>query len=487
MKRILFMRSFLVMLGLFASSDALFGAARSAASMPDNGIQKTTEETKDAFDVIVVGAGVAGLACAKKLKENDKNCKVLVLEGNNRIGGRIWTDRSLGEKIPVDLGAGWIHGPDGNPITDIAKNVGLAQWFNHTFTRGSSMFDVRGNSESRTRLWDLGKELKQYASDLFEEDEKVGDQSVQAIVDQFVRVRNLTQDDALLINNWVRWVIESDYAATASKLSLSQPLTDLGGKEDSPFQGDDVLLTEYDRIIDYLATGLDIRLNEKVTEIAYDLDGVTVSSASGKKITAQYVVCTVPLGVLKHGDITFTPDLPTSKKNAINRLQMGILDKIVLEFPTKFWPHSLSYVTETQGQASNFFDYSHYVPKPILIGFIAGDAAQELEDKKDEEIIHGVMTTLRSTQDWKTIPMPDPEKYLITRWGKNPFSYGSYSFVPVGGSREDYKVMAEPVAGKIFFAGEATNYNHPATVHGAYLSGIREADRIIKPVGAVAV
>jgi monoamine oxidase len=74
--------------------------------------------------------------------------------------------------------------------------------------------------------------------------------------------------------------------------------------------------------------------------------------------------------------------------------------------------------------------------------------------------------------------IPDPEAWLITRWGHDPFAYGSYSYAPVGASIEDYEAMAEPVENRLFFAGEATYPEHSATVHGAFLSGMREAKRI---------
>jgi monoamine oxidase len=105
-----------------------------------------------------------------------------------------------------------------------------------------------------------------------------------------------------------------------------------------------------------------------------------------------------------------------------------------------------------------------------IIGFIAGDTAKDLESK---DIVKTVMATLRSTYGQAIL---DPTSSLITCWEQNPSSYGSYSFVSAGSNRESYKAMAEPVPGRLIFAGEATSYEDPATVHGAYLQRYEKQD-----------
>jgi monoamine oxidase len=122
-----------------------------------------------------------------------------------------------------------------------------------------------------------------------------------------------------------------------------------------------------------------------------------------------------------------------------------------------------------------FFNLHNFTKQPILVGYSGGERARQLENFSDIEIIE------KTKQYFKKIfgtKIPDPESYTNTRWSQDPFSYGSYSYIPPGASINDYQTIAEPIANKIFFAGEATSAQHSATTHGAYLSGIREADRI---------
>jgi monoamine oxidase len=93
----------------------------------------------------------------------------------------------------------------------------------------------------------------------------------------------------------------------------------------------------------------------------------------------------------------------------------------------------------------------------------------------DKEIVAEAMATLRRIYGEA---IPDPAAWLITRWAADPFAGGSYSYTPVGADSEDYEQMAAPVGDRLFFAGEATHREHSATVHGAFLSGLREAQRI---------
>jgi monoamine oxidase len=117
----------------------------------------------------------------------------------------------------------------------------------------------------------------------------------------------------------------------------------------------------------------------------------------------------------------------------------------------------------------------HFIKEPILIGYSGGDNARRLETYSDKAVIDIIM------RDFKKLfghDIPAPTDYVNTRWSHNPFSYGSYSYLKTGSSPTDYDVMAQSVSDRLFFAGEATSSKYPATTHGAYLSGIREAKKI---------
>lgn len=124
---------------------------------------------------------------------------------------------------------------------------------------------------------------------------------------------------------------------------------------------------------------------------------------------------------------------------------------------------------------ATFFNLHHFTKEPILVGYSGGESARQLETHSDKTVIDNVM------DNFKKIfgnDLPTPEDYVNTRWSLNPFSYGSYSYLKTGASGIDYDVMAQSVANRLFFAGETTSSKYPATTHGAYLSGIREAEKI---------
>ncbi len=189
---------------------------------------------------------------------------------------------------------------------------------------------------------------------------------------------------------------------------------------------------------------------------------------------------TVPLGILKKNIIQFTPSLPQKKIEAINKLEMGVLDKIALKFDNIFWPKEaqvLSWIAKEYRNISWFINYASFSNEPVLVASVAGDLALKLEQLDDKALVERAMDTLRYLYG-KNIP--NPTDYIITRWGQDPFTYGSYSYIPVGASGADYDVLAQSVQNKLYFAGEATIKEFPGTVHGAYWSGIREAEKIIQ-------
>ncbi len=420
------------------------------------------------YDVIVVGAGIAGLASAKQLK--DYGFKVLVLEADSHIGGRTFTDHSL--SVPIDLGAAWIHGIIDNPINAMAEKLNLVTAV--TDYDSGVIFGSDGKlltQAQKIRMQEIKKEFKAYHMRL--KKDLVVDQSLRKTADQFIKLKNLEGEDIDFLNEYITTRIELDYGALVSELSTRWFCQDVG------LPGEDVLLVDgYDSIINYLAQDLDIQMNKKVIEIDYSAQRVSVITDL-ERFDANYVICTVPLGVLKKNIIKFTPELPKEKRDSIGKLGMGATNKIVLEFPEVFWDKSIEFIDRVSPvpcEWNQFVNYFSYANSPVLIAFTVGDFAIDLEKLSDERLIEQVMVILKSIYG-DTIP--NPTKHLITRWGQNPFSYGSYSSIPVGASGDDYDIMADPVNNKLLFAGEATIRKYPQTTHGAYLSGIREADRIM--------
>ena len=203
-------------------------------------------------------------------------------------------------------------------------------------------------------------------------------------------------------------------------------------------------------------------------------------------------VCTVPLGVLKKKLVEFDPPLPEPQTTAIERLGFGVLDKIMMLFDTKFWEDDfyVGIASEDPTKIQNFRDCSEdYDGQPVLAMLLGGDVARRFdldteerhqEDNQslmtDDEIIEEAMVTLRTLFG---DDVERPISYKVSRWLQDPYAYGSYSFAQIGSLEQDYDEICKPAGSNLFFAGEHTSKHHHSTVHGAWMTGKREADRII--------
>ncbi|XP_069958363.1 lysine-specific histone demethylase 1A isoform X2 [Cherax quadricarinatus] len=264
-----------------------------------------------------------------------------------------------------------------------------------------------------------------------------------------------------------------------------------------------------------LSEGLDIRLNMAVRKIMYSNSGaeVTVSNARNHSnpatLKADAVLCTLPLGVLKQSvganpsaphSVSFNPPLPQWKADAINRLGFGNLNKVVLCFDRVFWDPNANlfgHVGSTTASRGELFLFWNLYRAPVLLALVAGEAAAIMENVSDDVIVGRCIAVLKGI--FGNSAVPQPKETVVTRWRADPWSRGSYSFVSTGASGNDYDILATPISlppsnqssqnlqnsadtstppPRLFFGGEHTIRNYPATVHGAFLSGLREAGRI---------
>lgn len=291
----------------------------------------------------IIGAGASGLAAAHELIQADLD--VTVIEARDRIGGRVWTDDSLG--LPLDLGASWIHGVRGNPLTDLADQLDIER------VRTDDSYVVRGRD---------GREIS---------DRDTPD--------------------------WLSDVTEIQHSAGADRSQLNFTAY----WNDSDYPGHDVIFPDgYTQMFAGLDDDLQIRLNMPVTDIALTADGVAVSV---KDALAPYefdaVIITVPLGVLKQGAIRFSPALPENKQSAIQRLGMGVLDKVYLQFPDVFWDADTTWILTPEndlprGQFNQWLNLAKYVDQPVLVAFNGGPPALDLAGLSDDEVIERAMQTL---------------------------------------------------------------------------------------------
>ncbi len=422
-------------------------------------------DTKKA-EVIIIGAGMAGLSAAKVLESEGK--KAIVLEGRDRAGGRVVTDRSLG--IPFDLGASWIHGVRGNPLVKLAKKHGVK-------THASSYDDVRlfdhdgsevssGDTEELATEWEgLLAEVEKGAASL-DHDISVGHAIRAAIAGEKLSAKEQRMLD------WARSTVEVAQAEDLDKVSL------LAG-DDEGFSGKDVLFPDgYDQLIRAQGAKVDVRLGHQVTRVVTKKKSVEVHTNKGM-FEAERCLVTLPLGVLKRGRVMFSPQLPAKKRAAIARLGVGVLNKVVLVFPKTFWPTDrdfLGYMSKTKREFPVYMNCRRFSDAHALIAFTGGSFARRIETRPAKKVVADAYAPLAKMFG----DAAPPEKHLIAKWSSDPFAFGSYSNLPVGARAKDFDTLRKPVAGRLFFAGEATIRKHPGTVHGALISGVEEAKRIAK-------
>lgn len=418
-------------------------------------------------NILIIGAGLAGLAAAKKLQEN--NYQVTILEARDRIGGRVWTNVSLGGAI--DLGAFLFHGVIGNPLYDIATNLKMKliplDFFSKHFGNNRASIPIDKLKEMYQQFTDLLQQAGRYAR---------AQKKDLTLFDAMKAVFN-SQQYPDLNDEYYPWIEQGFTLYTGIDpfyLSASHWVED-----ETPLQGaHTVVVSGYQKIVDFLAKDLSIKLKTEVKSIDYQQKEIKVKTIN-ETFSADAVLITMPLGVLKKGTVTFNPPLGQEKLQAIHQLDMAVLDKIVLKFPDVFWPKNvalLTSLTKDIRQISYFNNFYAYIKQPILVGMVGGVVAKGDEQLDDTSLKQQMMVTLRNMYG---NAIPAPTDCIVTRWNNDPFSLGSYSYIPVGATGKDYDVLSMQIENKLFFAGEATSRQFPGTTHGAYLSGLREAEKIL--------
>jgi monoamine oxidase len=433
-------------------------AATLLATLPAT---KSTAASSD-VDVVVIGAGVAGLAAARTLADLDYD--VIVLEAADHIGGRLKTDWSLG--APFEVGAGWIHGPDGNPLTPLANKVNAETYV--TDDENFQVFSADGTPQDYDEVYKKALDFEAWLKKV--DDTFDGDQP---LTDAMNRVSPRRWKDPVY-----RWM-----ASAYTEFDTGGPLDQLSAfyfDEDEAFDGPDVVLTTgYDQILKPMAAGLDIRLDAPVDRVEYkDGEGATVY-VGDDEYEASFVICTTPLGVLQADDITFEPKLPKKHRRSIGRIGMGTVTKIALKFDDLHWPKDVQYfglMTKETGRWNYWLNYRTFSDENILLGLSVGSHGFVVEDMSEAEMTADAMKAVRTMFGAQ---VPDPVDVLQTRWSKNPYAKGAYSFTKLGCTPKDFAQLAKPVKNTLLFAGEHTDFAYHATVHGAYLSGLNAA-RIIE-------
>ena len=443
------------------------------------------------YDVIIVGAGISGLAAAYELKKNP-DIDVLVLEAGDRIGGRIWTVNPWGAKL--ELGASWIHGIENNPILDVVVDMGqIVQptvYNDKCVTRklkSTTIYDFDGNKLSQERMKLLKTLCEEFVTflNLEAEIKAPPEHSLMDAFQHFVTQKEIKGELYHQFYQLNRILHSNEYAADFQDLSILEHDPSLMEEEE---EGSNAILPYgYDLVTLKLSKNIPIELNTQVTAVTYSNQGVIFQTNKGN-FEADYGIVTVPLGVLKAKAIEFIPPLPKERQSAIDLLQMGLFNKIFLCFSFPFWDNT-EWITiippENSHAMFDFMNLDRVSKRPILLSFVSGQFAQDLENKSDNEIVDLMMDSLKKAYGDN---IPKPCSALITRWGKNPLFNGSYSYFPaVQPEGLPHQVMDPPLQERLFFGGEAFSMHENSTVFGAFMRGQQIAQRILELAGQTRV
>jgi len=387
----------------------------------------------------------------------------------------------------VELGAQWLVGATSNPLSNLATvyespRAEFTSSLNRGFAGGDSDdAAIAGRSAYpasvlASKFWTQMTTIKNGTSD-----ESITT-SVQQVVDS-IESNTASKENLLLANKLSSPLTRQSIAGA--------PLSDLSAAyyaEDAELTGSAAIsLGNFSLIPSGIASNINktmisaVALSAPVTSISIADFNATVQIQNGTTYSAQYVVSSVPLGVLKENLINFLPSLPNVTRGAISRLGVGTVNPVHLLFDTPFWDPPAETLTIDESTAGGWVDFlSMYTfsGEAVLVALPGADASAWVEQELDDAVVAAAaMDALRQRYGDK-VPL-NPTAFIVTRWGLNPYARGSHSYYAVGSTPGDRSTLAEPVGGTLLLAGEAFNTVHPSSLHGAYYSGIDQAARIV--------
>jgi monoamine oxidase len=436
--------------------------------------------------VLVIGAGAAGLAAARDLAA--AGLTVTIIEARDRIGGRVHTIHDESLNLPVELGAEFVHGkhPALFKLLDASRTLFSDVTERHWYFENGVLSRSHDFWNKLTALFDLMSKEKP-------------DQTFAKFLDSLPDDPETLRAKAVA-TRYVQGFHAADIkrAGVHGLIVANEAADEVGG--DHSFR----IVAGYETVLQRLTEeakqkGAILQLNAVVREIRWSANSIEAICLSGeleKHFAASQAVITLPLGVLQekssaHGAVRFVPALPEEKQSAIRNIPMGHVVRIVLLFRERFWER-LDIPGSGAHEDLSQLGFIHYpearIPTwwsllplhaPVLVGWAGGTGAEKFAGLSEAEFVSGALGSLKRIFGASETSL---RKILLRSyahdWNTDPFSRGSYAYLPVDGLAAQ-QALTRPIQRTLFFAGEATSVGHIGTVHGAIESGQRAAKEVL--------
>ena len=397
-------------------------------------------------DVVIIGAGAAGIGAAKELSTLGQN--FLLLEASHRIGGRAYTE-VMAPGMPFDLGAHWIMAPSENPLMPLAE-------------AGDLVLDEETEHYTTARYFENDAWLPRNA---YEDFGNYWDE-------QFAALREAADGRDLLsvfevIDNDDRWApyfhmfFAQDSTRDVDRASVEDVLTYVRQENDL------AVATGLGNLLARYGSDVPVSLNSAVRKIDWSGRDIKLHTTKGT-VRAQKIILTVSTGVLATDEIEFSPALPDWKMDAVHGLPLGSSTRVALMFDTPLLQElPAAFTVRTHGD-----DPLDFRNRPFGYDYVevsaGGRMAEWMEKSGERATIDYILEKLRHVAGNDAVP--EPVRHIVSAWSGDAWIKGSYSCARPGAANQR-RVLAQPVDDRIFFAGEATSSDFYASVHGACFTG----------------